>query len=55
MKKLYWNDPDPIGNPNRYWVDTLKHVTEDVYFITYMNGQSSAEVFGHELELKEVV
>lgn len=48
---LYWNDPDPIKG-NDYKIQTLTYVTEDIYLITYNNGHSQAEVYGHELEIR---
>ena len=49
---LYWNDPDPIEGVN-YEVDRLTaSANEDMYDILYNNGNSEAEVFGHELEFR---
>lgn len=50
MKKLYWNDPEPIEG-NDYEIDSLIN-KGDIYLITYNDGSSEAEVFGHELELR---
>lgn len=51
-KYLYWNDPDPIHPPEAYKVETLRHIADDIYFIYYDSGHSSAEVFAHELEIR---
>lgn len=52
MEKLYWNDPDPIQGIN-YEVTTLKHLQDNIYYITYNNGSSYSEVYAHELEVRK--
>jgi len=56
MKKLYWNDPEPIED-NEYLEGTDYEVNSlvnngEIYLITYNSGQSEAEVLGSELELR---
>ena len=51
--KLVWNDPDPIEG-NDYTVHTFDLLDEEegIARITYGYG-SEAEVYIHELEIKE--
>lgn len=48
--KLYWNDPDPIDG-NDYKVTYINYHPE-ISVIQYNSGQSEAEIFNHELEIR---
>lgn len=46
--KEIWNDPNPIEG-NDYKINSLEIMSDDVYRITYNEGQSEAEVYKEEI------
>ena len=49
---LFWKDPDPLPE-NDYEISSIM-VGDETSLITYNEGASTAEVYNHEIEIRNI-